>query len=60
VRAVNVAAAPIARQAELAELVASGRLRPPATRTFPLEHAADALAELAGSHVRGKLVITPN
>ena len=59
-RAVNIAAAPIARQGELAELVASGHLRSPATRTFSLEQAGEALSELAGRHVRGKLVITPS
>src|SRR5206468_164917 len=60
IRAVNIAAAPIPRQRELAELISAGQLRPPATRTFALDDAGDAFAELAGRHVRGKLVITPD
>jgi NADPH2:quinone reductase len=56
-RAVNIAAVAVPRQAELAELFATGRLRPPATRTFHLEQAGDALSELAAGHVAGKLVV---
>ncbi len=46
------------RLGELARLVEAGRLRAPEIRTLPLAEAAIALAELAGGHVRGKLVIT--
>lgn len=41
---------------ELLALVASGRLEPMVSRTFPLDEVPAALAELAGGHVRGKLV----
>jgi NADPH:quinone reductase-like Zn-dependent oxidoreductase len=41
-------------------LVEEGKLKRPEIRTFPLEEAGQALAELEGRHVRGKLVILPS
>ncbi|MEU9127234.1 NADP-dependent oxidoreductase [Kitasatospora sp. NPDC048540] len=41
----------------LAELVAAGRLDPQITATYPLEQAADALAEVESGHARGKLIL---
>jgi NADPH2:quinone reductase len=58
-RAINLSAAPVERQAEVADLVARGEIRPPETRVFDLDRAGDALAEQATRHVRGKLVVTP-
>ena len=43
----------------LAALVAAGTVRRPAIRELPLADTGLALAELAGRHVRGKLVIVP-
>lgn len=43
----------------LAGFVASGTLRRPEITTLPLVEAGRALAEIAGRHVRGKLVIQP-
>ena len=59
VRAINLSAAPVERQAEIADLVARGEIGPPETRLFSLDRAGDALAEQATRHVRGKLVVTP-
>ncbi|TDC26990.1 zinc-binding alcohol dehydrogenase [Streptomyces sp. 8K308] len=42
---------------ELLALVADGRLDPRVTRTLALEDVPDGLTELAGRHVRGKLVL---
>jgi NADPH:quinone reductase-like Zn-dependent oxidoreductase len=42
----------------LSELLAKGALRPSVSATYPLEHAADALRDLAAGKVRGKAVIT--
>ena len=39
------------------ELVATGAVRVPEIRTFPLEDAASALATSASRHLRGKLVL---
>ena len=39
-------------------LVEEGGLRPHIAATYPLEDAADAMAELETGHVRGKLVLT--
>jgi NADPH:quinone reductase len=44
--------------AELLRLHAEGRLRAPVAATFPLEHAARALAELRAGAVGGRLVLT--
>ncbi|MBW8827434.1 MAG: NADP-dependent oxidoreductase [Acidobacteria bacterium] len=43
---------------ELADLVVRGALDPNITATYPLERAADALAEVQTGHVTGKVVIT--
>jgi NADPH:quinone reductase len=40
--------------------VEEGKLKRPEIRTFRLEEAGQALAELQGRHVRGKLVILPS
>lgn len=49
--------APTSRLPELTELISAGRLRVPPIKTYSLEQAARALAEMARGHVRGKLVI---
>jgi NADPH:quinone reductase-like Zn-dependent oxidoreductase len=41
----------------LTRLVEGGELRVPAIRTYTLDQAADALAEQASRHVRGKIVL---
>jgi NADPH:quinone reductase-like Zn-dependent oxidoreductase len=46
------------RLSDLARLFEEKQLVLPAIRTYPLEQAADALAEQAGRHVKGKLVLT--
>lgn len=43
--------------AELAGLVADGKLRVNLAGVYPLEQAVDAFAELEAGHVRGKLVV---
>ncbi len=43
----------------LAAFVTAGTLRRPQIRTFGLEQAGQALTEIAGHHVRGKLVVVP-
>jgi NADPH:quinone reductase-like Zn-dependent oxidoreductase len=48
-----------ARLAQIADLLADGRLRMPVAGTFPLDRIADAYTESAGGHVRGKLVLLP-
>jgi NADPH:quinone reductase-like Zn-dependent oxidoreductase len=47
------------RLERLAGLVEAGKLKRPEIRTFPLEEAANALAEIEGRHVRGKIVVVP-
>ncbi|HEY6771408.1 MAG TPA: NADP-dependent oxidoreductase [Solirubrobacterales bacterium] len=42
---------------QLAELLAGGSLRVPVQRTYPLEDADSALADLPGKHTQGKLAI---
>lgn len=42
----------------LAGMAADGTVTPVIGRTYPLEETADAMAYLAGRHVRGKVVIT--
>jgi NADPH2:quinone reductase len=44
--------------ARLAELYTQGKINPPVDREFPFEQAVEALAELAGRRVRGKLALT--
>ena len=55
---VNVNRATPERLTDLARLIDDGQLRVPAIRVYPLEQAADALAESERRHVRGKLVLT--
>lgn len=43
--------------AELAQLVASGAVRPVVARVFPLEQAAEAFEALEGGGMVGKVVI---
>lgn len=53
---------PDGHRANLAELLAwwrDGRVKPHISRTFPLERAGDAIAELAERRSRGKVVVTP-
>jgi NADPH2:quinone reductase len=45
--------------AEVADLVASGAVEVPIAATYPLERVADAYAELAHRHTRGKIVLLP-
>ena len=45
------------RLAEITEAVDAGRLRVPPLKTFSLDQASEAIAEIANGHVRGKLVI---
>jgi NADPH:quinone reductase-like Zn-dependent oxidoreductase len=47
------------RLAEIADLLAAGRLQVPIAATYPLERIAEAYAESQGGHVRGKLVLVP-
>lgn len=42
----------------LADLLATGQVRPVIDRTYPLEDAADALRHVADGHTRGKVVVT--
>lgn len=44
---------------ELLGLYTDGKLRVEVARTFPLEQVAEAMAEVATGHVRGKVVVTP-
>jgi NADPH2:quinone reductase len=45
--------------AELAPLLADGRLDPPLGTSYPLERAAEALAELDERRATGKVLLTP-
>ena len=47
------------RLAEVAGLVAQGRLEMPVQEVFPFERAAEALRVSRDGHVRGKLVLVP-
>lgn len=42
----------------LADLLATGQIRPVIDRTYPLDAAADALRHVATGHTRGKVVVT--
>jgi NADPH:quinone reductase-like Zn-dependent oxidoreductase len=44
----------------LAGFVEAGKLKRPEIRIFRLEEAGQALAEIEGRHVRGKLVVVPS
>ena len=48
-----------ARLAQIAGLLADGRLRMPVAGSYPLDRVGDAYAESAGGHVHGKLVLVP-
>jgi NADPH:quinone reductase-like Zn-dependent oxidoreductase len=45
--------------AELADLIATGRLDLPIARTYPLTHVREAFADLERRHTRGKIVLVP-
>jgi len=45
--------------AELAGLIAEGRLEIPIARTYPLAEVRDAYRELAARHSHGKIVLLP-
>lgn len=45
--------------ANLAELIAAGRLEIPIARTYPLEHIRDAYRQLEERHTLGKIVLHP-
>jgi NADPH:quinone reductase-like Zn-dependent oxidoreductase len=47
------------RLAQVAELLAAGRLQVPIAGTYPLEQIGVAYAESQDGHVRGKLVLVP-
>jgi NADPH:quinone reductase-like Zn-dependent oxidoreductase len=55
----NAAGARAAVLAELAGLIAEGKLEVPIARTFPLERVRDAFGELEQGHTRGKIVLVP-
>ena len=48
-----------ARLAEIAGLLAAGRVEVPIAGTFPLERIGEAYTESRGGHVRGKLILVP-
>jgi NADPH:quinone reductase-like Zn-dependent oxidoreductase len=54
----NAAGASAATLAELAGLIADGQLEVPVAATFPLSGVQDAYRQLAGGHIRGKIVLT--
>ena len=53
----NAAAADRRVLAELADLVATGKLEVPIAATYPLTEVGDAYRQLAGGHVHGKIVL---
>jgi NADPH:quinone reductase-like Zn-dependent oxidoreductase len=55
----NAAGADAAVLAELAALIATGRLDLPIARTYPLARVQDAYADLERRHTRGKIVLIP-
>jgi NADPH:quinone reductase-like Zn-dependent oxidoreductase len=55
----NAAGASASTLAELAGLVAAGKLEVPIAATFPLEAVRDAYRQLEQGHTRGKIVLTP-
>ncbi|MGF7238690.1 MAG: NADP-dependent oxidoreductase [Frankia sp.] len=55
----SAAAATIEALAEIAELVASGRIAVPVAATYPLDQVRDAYTELEKRHTRGKIVLIP-
>jgi NADPH:quinone reductase-like Zn-dependent oxidoreductase len=55
----NAAGASASTLAELAGLVATGKLEVPIAATFPLEAVRDAYRQLEQGHTRGKIVLVP-
>jgi len=55
----SAAGASAAVLAELAELIAAGRLEIPIAATFPLAEVREAYRRLAQGHIRGKIVLMP-
>jgi NADPH:quinone reductase-like Zn-dependent oxidoreductase len=55
----NMTAASAAVLAELAELVAAGKLEVPIAKVYPLSQVKDAFQELEKRHTRGKIVLQP-
>jgi NADPH:quinone reductase-like Zn-dependent oxidoreductase len=55
----SVAGASAAVLAELAQLIADGKLEIPIARTYPLEQVRDAYRELEQRHTLGKIVLRP-
>lgn len=55
----NAAGASAAVLAELAGLVAAGKLEVPIARAYPLAQVQDAYRELEQRHTRGKIVLVP-
>ncbi len=55
----NSAGASTAVLADLAELIAEGKLDVPIARAYPLEQVRDAFGELEQGHTRGKIVLVP-
>jgi NADPH:quinone reductase-like Zn-dependent oxidoreductase len=55
----SAAGASAAMLAELAQLIADGRLEIPIARTYPLEQVRDAYRELEQRHTLGKIVLHP-
>jgi NADPH:quinone reductase-like Zn-dependent oxidoreductase len=53
-----MAACTTQRLDSIASLIATGQMKLPAIRAYPLHQAAEALAEVQRGHVRGKLVVT--
>ena len=47
------------RLAQIADLLAAGRLQMSLAGTYPLDRIGEAYAESTGGHVRGKLVLVP-
>ena len=55
----NAAGASASTLAELAGLVAAGKLEVPIAATFPLDAVRDAYRQLEQGHTRGKIVLVP-
>jgi NADPH:quinone reductase-like Zn-dependent oxidoreductase len=55
----NIAGASAATLAELAQLIAEGRLEIPIARVYPLAEVRDAFRELERRHTLGKIVLAP-
>ncbi|HLH81771.1 MAG TPA: zinc-binding dehydrogenase, partial [Trebonia sp.] len=55
----NAAGASAGTLRELAALIAGGELEIPIAAAYPLDRVREAYAELAGGHVRGKIVLVP-